>query len=102
MRLQAGGNGDFLHDLFLLLGLYGRVVEIGENTRVGKDFLDFLDIGGRRVEGVIGLGDVGEREGVAGGGAGSHLGTESAAMGAAASGGGEIELERRREGRGGE
>lgn len=76
MWLEGGGFGNLVDDLTLILEVNCGAAEELAHLRVGEDLLDLLNVRAGGVEGVVGLGDVGQGGGVAGGCCGHHPGTK--------------------------
>lgn len=93
MWLEPVSRCDLLDQLVLFGVLDGWVGEIVEHLGVGEDLVDFLDVGGGRVECVVGFCHVSERRGVAGGGGRIHSCPHSAAGAACGATDGEFEVE---------
>jgi len=89
--LEPRGLRDLVHHLPLLLHFQRGVREEVRHPWVREQLVDFLDVGGGRVQSVVGARHVSQSRRVAGGRRGGH----SCARGAvgAAGGGGELELE---------
>jgi len=89
--LEPRGLRNLVHQLPLLLHVQRGVREEVHHLWVREQLVDFLDVGGGRLQRVVGARHVSQSRGVAGGCRGRH----SCARGAVgtAGGGGELELE---------